>query len=75
MATIVGVDMMRGAIFWGFTVMVPVLANGQEPNRTPGQQLAALLKEYSSAGDIWSKKYDVCTVPGDAVKRHQDWPG
>jgi thiol-disulfide isomerase/thioredoxin len=55
--------------------MVQVLASGQEPNRTPGQQFAALLKEYSLASDIWSKKYNEGPVPGDAVKRHQDWPG
>jgi thiol-disulfide isomerase/thioredoxin len=75
MAIIVGVDMMRSAILWGLTVIVPVLASGQEPNRKPGQLLEALLKEYASASDIWSKKYNEGHVPGDAVKRHQDWPG
>jgi thiol-disulfide isomerase/thioredoxin len=66
---------MCTAILWGLTVMLSVLASGQEPNRTPGQQLEALLKEYASASEIWSKKYDDGPVPGDAVKRHQVWPG
>jgi thiol-disulfide isomerase/thioredoxin len=75
MATIVRVDAMRSVILLGLIVLAPSLTAGQVPDRTPRQRYEALLKEYASARDIWSKTYDDGFGRGDAVKRHQDWPG
>jgi peroxiredoxin len=73
MVAILGVDVMRSVIP-SLIFLVPLVASGQEPNRTPRQQYEALLKEYASATDIWSKKYDDGPGRGDTVNRHRDWP-
>ena len=49
---------MRSMIL-GLIAFLPSLAAGQEPNQTAQQRYEALLKEYESASDTWSKIYDV----------------
>ena len=56
-------------------LMVPALASGEEPKTTSKQQYQALINEYATASDAWSKKYDDGPASDDLVKRYQDWPG
>jgi peroxiredoxin len=64
---------MRGAIL-ALSLLIPSLSYGQEPNPTPRQKLDALLKEYASASEVWSKKFDGAPEAADPVKRHYEWP-
>ncbi len=71
---VAGDNTMRSVILLGLIVLSASLAAGQEPNRTAKQQYEALLKEYESASETWSKVYDDGTGRADPVKRHQAWP-
>ena len=33
-----------------------------------------MLKDYASASEVWSKKYDGAPGQADPVKRHHEWP-
>ncbi len=63
------------SVIVGLLALVPSLAAGQEPNPTPRQRYEALVKEYESASDIWSKIYNEGPGRDELLKRHQDWPG
>jgi hypothetical protein len=65
---------MRSVIL-GLIVLVPSLAAGQESKQTPRQRYEALVDEYESAIDAFSKAYNADTGRVDPVKRHQNWPG
>ncbi len=65
---------MNGVLL-GLIVLTPSLATRQEPELAPRQAYDALLKEYDSASDAWSKVYNEGPGSGDPVKRHQYWPG
>jgi hypothetical protein len=58
----------------GSTLLLSSLAIGQEPKSTPRQKYDALLKEYASASEVWSKKFDGAPGEADPVKRHYEWP-
>jgi peroxiredoxin len=68
---------MRSAIL-AWVVLMPTLAarsEGEEQKPpTPREQYEALLKEYTTASDAWSKIYEDGPGKGDAVRRHQEWP-
>ena len=65
---------MRTVILVGLTLLLSSLAIGQEPKSTPRQKNDALLKEYASASEVWSKKFDGAPGEADPVSRHYEWP-
>jgi hypothetical protein len=65
---------MRTVILVGLTLLLSSLAIGQEPKSTPRQKYDALLKEYASASEVWSKKFDGAPGEADPVRRHYEWP-